>query len=135
MLPRRSSPCLSGATWAGESSVLPPEPLDAAIIFAPAGQLVPQALRAVAKGGTVVCGGIHMSDIPAFPYQILWEERTVTSVANVTRTDAEGFMTIAPNVPLRTSVETFPLHEANAALARLREGKLKGVTVVMPEHL
>ena len=120
-----------GAEWAGNSDEQPPEPLDAAIIFAPVGALVPQALRAVNKGGTVVCGGIHMSDIPSFPYQILWEERTVTSVANVTRRDAEEFMAIASTVPLHTTVETFPLAEANEALTRLREGKLKGAAVLV----
>ena len=122
-----------GASWAGGSDEPPPELLDAAIIFAPVGALVPQALRAVKKSGTVVCGGIHMSDIPAFPYRILWEERTITSVANVTRRDAEEFMTVASTVPLRTTVETFPLAEANDALARLREGKLKGAAVLVPE--
>jgi propanol-preferring alcohol dehydrogenase len=121
-----------GAAWTGASEELPPEPLDAAIIFAPVGALVPQALRAVNKGGTVVCGGIHMSDIPAFPYRELWEERTITSVANVTRRDAEEFMTLAATVPLQTSVETFQLSEANEALARLREGKLKGAAVLVP---
>ena len=123
-----------GAAWSGASEELPPEPLDAAIIFAPVGALVPQALRAVNKGGTVVCGGIHMSDIPAFPYRELWEERTITSVANVTRRDAEEFMALASSAPLRTSVETFPLTEANEALARLREGKLKGAAVLVPSE-
>ena len=119
-----------GAEWAGSSDEIPPVLLDAAIIFAPVGALVPQALRAVNKGGTVVCGGIHMSDIPAFPYRILWEERTVTSVANVTRHDAEEFMTTASSIPLRTIVETFPLADADEALTRLREGKLKGAAVL-----
>ena len=122
-----------GAVWAGDSTSPPPEPLDAAIIFAPAGQLVPQALRAVAKGGTVVCGGIHMSDIPSFPYNILWEERTVCSVANLTRRDGEEFMALAPGVPVRTSIEKFPLIEANEALRRLRAGELHGAAVLMIE--
>jgi propanol-preferring alcohol dehydrogenase len=120
-----------GADWAGSSDDKPPELLDAAIIFAPVGPLVPQALRAVQKGGTVVCGGIHMSDIPAFPYRILWEERTVTSVAHVTRRDAEEFMSVASKVPLRTRVETFPLTEANEALSRLREGKVNGAAALL----
>lgn len=120
-----------GAAWAGDSTSPPPEPLDAAIIFAPAGQLVPQALRAVTKGGTVVCGGIHMSDIPSFPYSILWEERTVCSVANLTRRDGEEFLALAPRVPVRTEIETFPLVEANEALRRLRTGELRGAAVLM----
>jgi propanol-preferring alcohol dehydrogenase len=119
-----------GAVWVGDSTAAPPEPLDAAIIFAPAGQLVPQALRAVAKGGTVVCGGIHMSDIPSFPYDILWEERSVCSVANLTRRDGEEFLALAPRVPVRTEVETFPLAEANEALHRLRTGGLRGAAVL-----
>ena len=114
-----------GAVWAGGSNQTPPEKLDAAIIFAPAGELVPQALKAVGKGGTVVCGGIHMSDIPSFPYSILWEERTVTSVANLTRRDGAEFMALAPQVPVRTVVETFALEEANEALHRLRGGKIQ----------
>jgi propanol-preferring alcohol dehydrogenase len=122
-----------GAVWAGDSDSLPPERLDAAIIFAPVGGLLPQALRAVDKGGTVVCGGIHMSDIPSFPYSILWEERTVCSVANLTRRDGEEFLALAPRVPVRTEVETCPLSAANEALARLRSGKVKGALVlVMP---
>jgi propanol-preferring alcohol dehydrogenase len=120
-----------GAVWAGASTDPPPEPLDAAIIFAPAGELLPQALRAVAKGGTVVCGGIHMSDIPSFPYDILWEERSVCSVANLTRRDAEEFLAMAPRVPVRTSIETFPLAEANEALRRLRAGELRGAAVLL----
>jgi propanol-preferring alcohol dehydrogenase len=120
-----------GAVWTGDSTALPPEPLDAAIIFAPAGHLVPQALRAVAKGGTVVCGGIHMSDIPSFPYNILWQERSVCSVANLTRRDGEEFLVVAPLVPVRTEVETFPLAEANEALQRLRTGRLRGAAVLM----
>jgi alcohol dehydrogenase, propanol-preferring len=121
-----------GAAWAGDSDAPPPAPLDAAIIFAPAGDLVPKALRAVRKGGTVVCGGIHMSDIPSFPYEILWGERTVTSVANLTREDGEAFLAIAPRVPVRTEVETFPLADANEALARLRGGRLRGAAVLVP---
>ena len=120
-----------GAAWAGDSTSPPPEPLDAAITFAPAGKLVPQALRAVTKGGTVVCGGIHMSDIPSFPYSILWEERTVCSVANLTRRDGEEFLALAPRVPVRTEIETFPLVEANEALRRLRAGELRGAAVLM----
>jgi alcohol dehydrogenase, propanol-preferring len=122
-----------GAVWVGGSDENPPELLDSAIIFAPVGALVPRALRAVNKGGTIVCGGIHMSDIPAFPYRILWEERTITSVANVTRRDAEDFMALASRVPLHTTVETFPLAQANEALARLREGNLKGAAVLLPQ--
>jgi len=120
-----------GAVWAGGSNELAPEKLDAAIIFAPAGELVPQALKAVRKGGTVVCGGIHMSDIPAFPYSILWEERSICSVANLTRRDGEEFVALAPKVPVRTEVETFPLEEANEALHRLRSGKIQGAAVLI----
>jgi len=120
-----------GAVWAGASNELPPQKLDAAIIFAPAGELVPQALKAIGKGGTVVCGGIHMSDIPAFPYSILWEERTITSVANLTRRDGIEFMALAPTVPVRCEVETFPLDAANEALQRLRSGKIKGAAVLL----
>ena len=120
-----------GAIWAGGSNELPPEKLDAAIIFAPVGELVPQALRAVGKGGVVVCGGIHMSDIPSFPYEILWEERSVCSVANLTRRDGEEFLALAPQVPVRTEVQTFPLEEANEALARLRSGKIQGAAVLV----
>jgi propanol-preferring alcohol dehydrogenase len=120
-----------GAIWAGGSDELPPVRLDAAIIFAPAGELVPQALRAVGKGGTVVCGGIHMSDIPSFPYAILWDERSVCSVANLTRRDGAEFMALAPKVPVRTEVETFPLEEANEALNRLRTGKIRGAAVLL----
>jgi len=120
-----------GAVWAGGSNELAPEKLDAAIIFAPAGELVPQALKAVRKGGTVVCGGIHMSDIPAFPYSILWEERSICSVANLTRRDGEEFMALAPKVPVRTQVETFPLEDANEAMHRLRAGKIKGAAVLV----
>ncbi|MDP9130176.1 MAG: alcohol dehydrogenase, partial [Candidatus Binatota bacterium] len=117
--------------WAGGSNQTPPEQLDAAIIFAPAGELVPLALKAVGKGGMVVCGGIHMSDIPSFPYSILWEERTVTSVANLTRRNGEEFMALAPQVPVRSEVETFPLEEANEALQRLRSGKIHGAAVLL----
>ena len=120
-----------GAVWAGDSDTLPPEPLDAAIIFAPAGELVPLALRAVRKGGLVVCGGIHMSDIPGFPYELLWQERSVCSVANLTRRDGEEFFALAPRVPVHTIVQTFPLLEANEALNRLRAGKIQGAAVLL----
>lgn len=119
-----------GAAWAGESGARPPETLEAAIIFAPAGELVPRALEAVGKGGVVVCGGIHMSDIPSFPYELLWGERSICSVANLTRRDGEEFLAVAPRVPVRTTVETFPLGEANEALKRLREGKIRGAAVL-----
>ncbi len=122
-----------GAVWAGSSNELPPRKLDAAIIFAPVGDLVPQALKAVGKGGIVVCGGIHMSDIPSFPYSILWEERSICSVANLTRRDGEEFMALAPKVPVRTEVETFPLEEANEALSRLRAGKIHGAAVLVTD--
>ena len=121
-----------GALWAGDSTSLPPKPLDAALLFAPVGTLVPQALRAVAKGGTVVCAGIHMSDIPSFPYEILWGERRIVSVANLTRRDAVEFLALAPKVPVRTTVETFPLAQANEALARLRDGRINGAAVLVP---
>ena len=121
-----------GAEWAGASSEHPPEELDAAIIFAPVGHLVPVALRVVAPGGTVVCAGIHMSEIPAFPYDILWKERTVCSVANLTRKDGEEFMALAPKVPVRSHVVTYPLDQANEALADLREGRLQGAAVLVP---
>jgi len=121
-----------GAVWAGDSDQSPPEPLDAAILFAPAGALVPVALRAVRKGGTVVCGGIHMSDIPAFPYRDLWHERTLCSVANLTRRDGEEFLQLAPTIPIRTETQVFPLPDANEALARLREGRLQGAAVLVP---
>jgi len=120
-----------GATWAGGSNEMPPEKLDAAIVFASVGPLVPAALRALAKGGIVVCGGIHMSDIPSFPYAELWGERVITSVANLTRRDGEEFLEIAPRVPVRTETETFPLEDANTALDRFRSGKLKGTAVLM----
>jgi propanol-preferring alcohol dehydrogenase len=119
-----------GAEWAGDAMAPGPEPLDAALIFAPAGALVPAALRAVAPGGTVVCAGIHMSDIPSFPYRDLWEERVLRSVANLTRADAREFLSLAPQVPVRTHVATFALEEAEAALARLRAGALTGAAVV-----
>jgi propanol-preferring alcohol dehydrogenase len=123
-----------GAVWAGGSSELPPVKLDAAIIFAPAGELVPQALRALKEGGTVVCGGIHMSDIPSFPYSILWQERSICSVANLTRRDGQEFLPLAPLVPVRTQVETFPLEDANEALARLRAGNITGAAVLVTDH-
>jgi propanol-preferring alcohol dehydrogenase len=119
-----------GAEWAGDSESLPPEPLDAAILFAPAGELVPAALRAVVKGGVVVCGGIHMSEIPAFPYSILWGERVVRSVANLTRRDAQEFLALAPRVPVRTETVRFPLEQANEALRQLRDGELRGAAVL-----
>jgi propanol-preferring alcohol dehydrogenase len=121
-----------GAHWAGGSDQAPPEPLDAAIIFAPVGALVPRALAAVKKGGRVVCGGIHMSDIPAFPYALLWGERRVQSVANLTRADGEAFMRVAAETPIRTQTRSFPLEEANAALTALREGKFEGAAVLVP---
>ena len=121
-----------GVEWAGASSETPPEELDAAIIFAPVGHLVPAALRAVAPGGTVVCAGIHMSEIPAFPYDILWKERTVCSVANLTRKDGEEFMALAPKVPVKSHVVTYPLEQANEALGDLREGRLQGAAVLIP---
>ena len=121
-----------GAVWVGDSETLPPEELDAAILFAPVGSLVPAALRAVAKGGVVVCGGIHMSAIPSFPYHLLWGERTVRSVANLTRRDGEEFLALAPRVPVRTEVQTFPLSEANEALNRLRRGEIRGAAVLVP---
>jgi len=121
-----------GADWAGGSDAEPPHLLDAAIIFAPVGALVPAALRATRKGGTVVCGGIHMSDIPAFPYDILWGERVVRSIANLTREDAREFLAIAPGVPVKTEVELFALDQANEALGRLREGRLTGAAVLIP---
>ena len=121
-----------GAVWSGASDEPSPEPLDAAIIFAPVGALVPIALRSVTKGGTVVCAGIHMSDIPAFPYGLLWGERVVRSVANLTREDGARFLTLAPRIPVRTAVETFPLEQANEALDRLRAGRITGAAVLKP---
>ncbi len=119
-----------GAKWAGGSDEMPPEKLDAAIIFASVGPLVPAALRALAKGGIVVCGGIHMSDIPSFPYADLWEERVITSVANLTRHDGDEFFDIAPRVPVQTKTETFPLEQANTELDRFRAGELSGTAVL-----
>lgn len=121
-----------GAVWAGGSDELPPVELDATILFAPVGALVPAALRAVRKGGRVVCAGIHMSDIPSFPYRILWEERQICSVANLTRADGEGLLQLAPQVPVRTEVQTFPLEQANQALDHLRRGKIQGAAVLLP---
>jgi propanol-preferring alcohol dehydrogenase len=120
-----------GCEWAGDSLLPGPEELDAAIIFAPAGELVPAALRAVAPGGVVVCGGIHMSDIPSFPYDLLWGERTLRSVANLTRRDGEEFLALAPRVPVRTEVEPYPLEDANLALNRLRRGEVRGAAVLV----
>jgi propanol-preferring alcohol dehydrogenase len=120
-----------GAVWAAGSDALPPEPLDAAIIFAPAGPLVPTALRGVAKGGTVVCAGIHMSEIPPFSYDLLWGERTIRSVANLTRRDGEEFLALAPQVPVQANVETFDLADANEALHRLRTGRITGAAVLV----
>ena len=120
-----------GAVWAGPSDAAAPEPLDAAIIFAPVGALVPMALRAVVKGGTVVCAGIHMSDIPSFPYELLWGERVVRSVANLTRRDGRDFLALAPTIPIRTEIEPFPLERANEALARLRAGEVRGASVLL----
>ena len=121
-----------GAAWAGASDEMPPEPLDAAIIFAPVGALVPAALKAVKKGGCVVCGGIHMSDIPSFPYALLWEERQVRSVANLTRDDAHAFLALAPDAGVTCEVTRYPLERANEALADLREGRLQGAAVLIP---
>jgi alcohol dehydrogenase, propanol-preferring len=122
--------CSLGALWAGDAKGPGPEPLDAAIIFAPAGELVPAALRASAPGATIVCAGIHMSDIPSFPYRELWEERVLRSVANLTRADAEDFLALAPQVPVRTTVQPFPLEEAETALDRLRSGRIEGSAVI-----
>jgi propanol-preferring alcohol dehydrogenase len=121
-----------GACWTGAGNELPPQPLDAALIFAPAGELVPAALRVVAKGGTVVCAGIHMSTIPAFPYELLWGERRIVSVANLTRRDGDEFLALAPKVPVHTEVARFALEDANDALARLRCGALQGAAVLVP---
>jgi alcohol dehydrogenase, propanol-preferring len=121
-----------GAEWAGDSTEEPPEPLDGAIIFAPVGALVPLALRAVRPGGTVVCGGIHMSDIPSFPYEILWQERVLRSVANLTRKDAEEFLAFAAAHKLRTQTTSYPFAEANRALSDLRDGRLSGAAVLVP---
>jgi propanol-preferring alcohol dehydrogenase len=121
-----------GAEWAGASDEPPPEQLDAAILFAPVGELVPAALRVLAPGGTVVCAGIHMSDIPSFPYELLWEERSVCSVANLTRDDGREFLALAPRVPVRTVVEELPLAQANEGLERLRSGRVRGSLVLVP---
>ncbi len=121
-----------GAEWAGASDEPPPEELDAAILFAPAGELIPAALRILAPGGTVVCAGIHMTDVPSFPYELLWEERSIRSVANLTRRDGEEFLALAPRVPVRTVVEQLPLARANEALERLRSGRVRGSLVLVP---
>src|SRR5262249_17240711 len=121
-----------GAEWAGGSSEKPPQALDAALIFAPVGALVVAALAATSKGGTVVCAGIHMSDIPRFPYSLLWEERVIRSVANLTRRDGEEFLAIAPTIPIRTTTQAYPLAQANEALADLRDGRLTGAAVLVP---
>jgi alcohol dehydrogenase, propanol-preferring len=124
-----------GAAWAGDSGEQPPEELDAAILFAPAGELVPAALRAVARGGTVVCGGIHMSDIPSFPYELLWGERVVRSVANLTRRDGDELLALAPKIPIRSAVRAYPLAEANEALEDLRRGRLSGAAVLVMQDV
>ncbi len=121
-----------GADWAGSSTEAPPDLLDAAIIFAPVGALVPAALKAVAKGGTVVCAGIHMSDIPSFPYEVLWGERVLRSVANLTRQDGEEFLALAPRIPIQTTVTSYPLAQANEALLALRQGAFQGAAVLQP---
>ena len=121
-----------GAQWAGSSEETPPEELDGAIIFAPVGELVPRALAALAAGGTVVCGGIHMSDIPSFPYELLWHERTLRSVANLTRSDAREMLELAARIPVRTTVHEYPLEQANRALSDLREGAFTGAGVIIP---
>ena len=121
-----------GCVWAGGSQALPPEPLDAAILFVPVGALVPQALRAVRKGGSVVCGGIHMSDIPSFPYALLWEERRVLSVANLTRRDAREYLPLVEKARVKPHVTVYPLREANTALADLRRGAFTGAAVLVP---
>jgi propanol-preferring alcohol dehydrogenase len=120
-----------GAEWAGDALAGPPDELDAVIVFAPIGELVPAALRHVRKGGVVVCAGIHMSDIPTFPYELLWGERSVRSVANLTRADGEEFLALAPSIPVRTEVERYPLEEANTALDRLRDGTIRGAAVLV----
>ena len=122
-----------GAAWAGDSTALPPEELDAAIIFAPVGPLVPTALRALAPAGVVVCAGIHMSDIPSFPYELLWQERQLRSVANLTRRDGEEFLSLAPQVPVQTEVQSYPLESANQALEDLRRGRFRGAAVIVVE--
>jgi propanol-preferring alcohol dehydrogenase len=120
-----------GAVWAGDSDTLPPVALDAAVIFAPVGELVVQALKVVCPGGSVVCGGIHMSDIPSFPYSLLWHERNICSIANLSRRDGEEFLALAPQVPVRTEVQTYSLEEANEVLDRLRSGRIRGAAVLM----
>lgn len=122
-----------GAVWAGDSSEPSPKKLDAALIFAPIGELIPKALQDVDKGRQVICGGIHMSDIPSFPYHILWEERSIRSVANLTRKDGEEFLRVAPLADIHTEVKLFPLHEANKALQELRKGKFSGAAALMAE--
>ena len=122
-----------GAEWAGASGESPPEELDAAILFAPVGSLVPEALRVVTRGGTVVCAGIYMSEIPAFPYHLLWGERSLRSVANLTRRDGEEFLALAPRIPVRTETTAFPLEGANDALQALREGRVRGAAVLLPD--
>jgi propanol-preferring alcohol dehydrogenase len=124
-----------GAEWAGASEELPPEELDAAILFAPVGALVPAALLAVARGGTVVCAGIHSSDIPSFPDRLLWGERTVRSVANLTRQDGMDFLHLAPQIPIQTETQVFPLSAANDALDRLRSGRIQGAAVLVPDSI
>jgi propanol-preferring alcohol dehydrogenase len=123
-----------GVTWAGDTVTGPPVELDAAILFAPAGELVPAALGHVRKGGSVVCAGIHMSDIPSFPYARLWGERVVRSVANLTRRDGEEFLALAPSIPVHTQAEAFPLEQANEALAKLRAGEVRGALVLVPSR-
>jgi propanol-preferring alcohol dehydrogenase len=123
-----------GAVWAGDSTGPPPQSLDAALIFAPVGGLVPEALSRVVRGGTVVCAGIHMSDIPSFPYRLLWGERTVRSVANLTRRDAQAFLALAARIPIRTHVTPYPLADANRALSDLRSGRLTGAAVLEIEN-
>ncbi|OIR01244.1 alcohol dehydrogenase [mine drainage metagenome] len=123
-----------GATWAGDSDSAPPEEMDAAILFAPVGALIPQALRHTAKGGSVVCAGIHMSDVPAFPYSILWGERSIRSIANLTRRDGEEFLELAPKAGIRTEVETFRLEQVNEALERLRNGSIRGAAVLVMDE-
>lgn len=131
-VPATSTHSASRARWAGDSTEPAPQPLDAALIFAPVGALVPAALRSVDKGGSVVCAGIHMSAIPSFPYDLLWGERSVRSVANLTRRDAEEFLELAPRIPVRTGTETMPLAQANEALGRLRRGEVRGALVLVP---
>lgn len=130
--PAQDFACALGVAWAGDSTATPPKPLDAAILFAPVGALVPAALRAVRRGGRVVCAGIHMSDIPSFPYEILWGEREIVSVANLTRRDGEAFLALAPTVPVQTTVVRYPLAEANRALDDLRAGRVTGAAVLVP---